>query len=415
MATLKNTTINDTGFLQVATGNTAQRPVSPSTGDLRYNTDIGLFEVYDSSVWQPFPLEAPSVAVGDFTSDFDEYNRLYYFSNDDGSVLVPVNGSLSINGIVRAIGIQSDGKFVIGGDFTSVGGTTRNYIARLNANGSLDTGFNPNLNNSVYAIKIDSNDKIYIGGSFTTVGGSTKLRIARLNTNGTLDTAFGSTTKPNPQSGIVYSIDLQSANRVVFGGNFSSCVNSSLGVEIRNLVTACNTSGDLTTFQTYPVGTDTTGISAVRDLKVQSNDAIVVVGNFNDASNRDDITRLTETGTNDGFPDLSPNLRCETVDIQSNGSIVFGGFFTNVGGVTRNRIARTNSAGTIDASFNPNCNLPVYAIAVQSDDKIVIGGAFTTIGGTAGAYLGRLHANGSIDTAFEATIPNGDVLDIGLN
>ena len=39
MATLKNTTINDTGFLKTASGTTAQRPGSPVQGDVRWNTD----------------------------------------------------------------------------------------------------------------------------------------------------------------------------------------------------------------------------------------------------------------------------------------------------------------------------------------------------------------------------------------
>ena len=51
MATLKNTTISDTGFLKIATGTTAQRPSSPVLGDFRYNTEEELFEVYDGAEW----------------------------------------------------------------------------------------------------------------------------------------------------------------------------------------------------------------------------------------------------------------------------------------------------------------------------------------------------------------------------
>lgn len=51
MATLKNTTISNTGFLKIPSGTTAQRPSSPQTGDFRYNTDDESFEVYDGSTW----------------------------------------------------------------------------------------------------------------------------------------------------------------------------------------------------------------------------------------------------------------------------------------------------------------------------------------------------------------------------
>jgi len=54
MATLKNTTINDTGFLKIPSGTTAQRPSSPQIGDFRYNTDDESFEVYNGSEWVTF-------------------------------------------------------------------------------------------------------------------------------------------------------------------------------------------------------------------------------------------------------------------------------------------------------------------------------------------------------------------------
>jgi hypothetical protein len=52
MATLKNTTINDTGFIRLPPGTTAQRPASPLVGMIRYNTDLGFSEQYNSDGWQ---------------------------------------------------------------------------------------------------------------------------------------------------------------------------------------------------------------------------------------------------------------------------------------------------------------------------------------------------------------------------
>lgn len=51
MATLKDTIINDTGFLTLPSGTTAQRPASPATGMLRYNTTTSSIEVYINSTW----------------------------------------------------------------------------------------------------------------------------------------------------------------------------------------------------------------------------------------------------------------------------------------------------------------------------------------------------------------------------
>ena len=55
MATVASLTVNDTGYIQLPAGSTAQRPGSPSTGMIRYNTDVNRLEQYNGSAWQPFP------------------------------------------------------------------------------------------------------------------------------------------------------------------------------------------------------------------------------------------------------------------------------------------------------------------------------------------------------------------------
>ena len=97
------------------------------------------------------------------------------------------------NGIIRTTSIQSNGKIIIGGDFTSFIGTSRNYIARLNTDGTLDSTFNPGTgtNGIIYSSSIQSDGKIIIGGDFTSFNGTERYHIARLNTDGTLDTNFG--------------------------------------------------------------------------------------------------------------------------------------------------------------------------------------------------------------------------------
>lgn len=51
MATLKNTTISDTGYFQLPSGTTAQRPASPATGMMRWNTTLGQAEMYNGTSW----------------------------------------------------------------------------------------------------------------------------------------------------------------------------------------------------------------------------------------------------------------------------------------------------------------------------------------------------------------------------
>ena len=93
--------------------------------------------------------------------------------------------------------MQADGKILAGGDFTTLapnGGATvtRNHIARLETDGRLDQTLNLSIvgNSYVSATAVQPDGKILIGGAFSSVLGVTRNNIARLNTDGTLDTAF---------------------------------------------------------------------------------------------------------------------------------------------------------------------------------------------------------------------------------
>src|SRR5262245_26187927 len=73
------------------------------------------------------------------------------------------------NGSVWTMALQTDGKILVGGSFTTLGGQTRNRIGRLNADGTLDTDFNPEANIGVNSIAVQMDGKILIGGVFTSV------------------------------------------------------------------------------------------------------------------------------------------------------------------------------------------------------------------------------------------------------
>src|SRR5216110_908961 len=76
------------------------------------------------------------------------------------------------NNTVFAVTMQSDGKIVIGGGFTSYNGdaAASDKIMRLNADGTLDTTFNAGgagADNNVFAVAVQSDGKIVVGGSLT--------------------------------------------------------------------------------------------------------------------------------------------------------------------------------------------------------------------------------------------------------
>lgn len=97
----------------------------------------------------------------------------------------------TLNQTLHAAALQNDGKVILAGEFTTVVTTTnttlqRTGLIRVQANGALETAFNPTINGSVFAVVLQTDGKILIGGDFT----SPRNGIARLNTNGTVDTTF---------------------------------------------------------------------------------------------------------------------------------------------------------------------------------------------------------------------------------
>jgi hypothetical protein len=88
------------------------------------------------------------------------------------------------NPVVNSVVVQSDGKVLLGGNFTNVHGTSRNGIARLQADGSLDLdgGFNPGTGTDhvVASLALQPDSNVLLGGHFTTVNGMVRPYIARL-------------------------------------------------------------------------------------------------------------------------------------------------------------------------------------------------------------------------------------------
>ncbi|MDW8216286.1 MAG: hypothetical protein RML57_01635 [Acidobacteriota bacterium] len=127
---------------------------------------------------------------------------------------------------VLAVAVQPDGKVVIGGGFTRVNGVARGGIARLNVDGTLDASFGARQSGAsdwVEAMAVQPDGKVVIGGRFTRVNGVARGGIARLNADGTLDTSFGA-----GQGGVsggnfprVHAVAVQPDGKVVIGGKFT--------------------------------------------------------------------------------------------------------------------------------------------------------------------------------------------------
>lgn len=310
---------------------------------------------------------------------------------------IPNLGS-GANSVVHSIVVQTDGKILIGGSFTTYRGIPAKYIARLNTDGTLDNTFNAGntgANNGVFSIALQSDGKILIGGNLTTYNGTTVNRITRLNIDGSLDTSFN--TGGAGTDSTVYVITIQSDDKILIGGSFISYNGSTA-----NYITRLNTTGTLdTTFNTGGTGAD----YLVNSIALQSDGKILIGGYFvtYNGGSVQHIARLNINGTLDttfNTGGVGPNLDIFSITVQSDDKILIGGAFNTYNGTTAKYIARLNTNGTLDNTFTSGSSYYVYSIALQSDNKIVIGGAFMTYNGTTAKYIVRVNTDGTLDNTF---------------
>ena len=157
--------------------------------------------------------------VGSFSnfagSGFNRLARL----NANGTVDATFNVGTGPNSTTYGVAVQPDGKVLVGGFFNAVNGQYARGIARLNTDGTIDPAFTPGtgVNSGVYDVVLQTDNKILIGGSFSTYDGSARSNLARLNTDGTLDNAFTDQT-----NGYVRNTVLQPDGKLVIGGGFTS-------------------------------------------------------------------------------------------------------------------------------------------------------------------------------------------------
>jgi len=77
--------------------------------------------------------------------------------------------------------LQSDGGIIVGGNFNTVGGVTRNHLVRLNSSGALDQLFmQSGANAPIRAMLTQPDGKVVLGGDFTRVNDVTRAGVARI-------------------------------------------------------------------------------------------------------------------------------------------------------------------------------------------------------------------------------------------
>ncbi|MES2737225.1 MAG: choice-of-anchor D domain-containing protein [Verrucomicrobiota bacterium] len=282
-------------------------------------------------------------------------NRKGFARVDYGGNVLSQTGAGANGYGVETIAQLPDGKWMIGGHFTSINGVTRNRLARLNADGSLDTSFNLPANSIVYSISVQDNGGVLVGGDFTTLGGVSRKGLARITSSGALDASWN----PNV-NGIVYSMAFQMDGKILVGGIFDSIA----GVSRINIA-RLEIDGRLDA--SFDAGYTPTG-GGVSAIWVDNQGGILTQYDSG-------LERLTLTGTEDGdFTNLARSV--VTMALQADGKILVGCSHGSP------LIVRLAADGTPDSSFvNAATGSPINAIALSPSGDIYAGGANIIIDG----------------------------------
>ena len=209
-------------------GGIARIPLTSTTGAVdeswnpNANNSIGLMALYNSYIY----ICGLFTTVGGLSR-----NRIARIPLTSTTGVVDESWDPNSNGNIYSIVLDSSNVY-IGGAFTTINSLTRNRIARIpltSTTGAVDTSWDPNASDTVYSIALDTS-YIYIGGEFTTIGGEPRNRIARIpltSTTGVVDESWN----PNPNNSVTL-IALDSLN-IYIGGKFTS-INTNSSLDLYN-------------------------------------------------------------------------------------------------------------------------------------------------------------------------------------
>ncbi len=385
--------------------------------------------VAESTVTILFDDTAPPAGSVDELYNPDYASDLAFATNNANQYSTVSFPGTDVGGNVYAVVLTTNNQAIIGGAFATYTDFTNTFsvsgIARLNADGSVDTNFivgtgvnvqnagefvssiamvTTNLFDPINIVTNVVQSGLVIGGNFSSYNGNRRNGIARLNLDGTLDTTFNPGAGAN---GTVWAVLAQPDGRVIIGGDFTMYNGSTA-----NHIARLNQNGSFdTTFNASNLITGSVYAMAWPPTN-SSQTGLLIGGNFNVTGQFfANLARLNSDGSLDATfnPGTGPNGSVLSLACQANSQIIVGGSFSSISGVPLNNLARLNSNGSIDASFYNGIGADNSVNSVMLDPSsglIYIGGPFDMVNGTHRLGFARLNTDGTVDTSFLDTAYN---------
>jgi uncharacterized delta-60 repeat protein len=342
----------------------------------------------------------------------------------DGVVTLPIGAGADK---ANSITLQADGKILVAGQ-SSNGSNDDFAVIRLNADGSLDTGFD---GDGIVTTAIGSSDDAAQGvivqddGKIVVVGRSNNgtnndFAVVRYNADGSLDTTFDSdgivTTAIGSGDDRAFDVTLQTDGKILVTGRSNNGANNDFALVRYNtdgsLDTSFDTDGKLTT--DFSSGNDT-----AYSVTVQADGKILVAGEVRNANDDFGLARYNTDGSldtsfdGDGLASTAIGSffdRAQDVAVQADGKIVVAGYSGN-GSDEDFALVRYDTNGTLDTSFNGtgivttdfgSGNDRVQSVAVKADGTIIVVGRAHN-GSDQDFALASYNADGSLDTSFDTS------------
>ncbi|MBX2945600.1 MAG: T9SS type A sorting domain-containing protein [Cyclobacteriaceae bacterium] len=168
----------------------------PRKGIARLNPDGSLDETFNPGSGFDYVVQCMvvqpdgKVIVGGYFTEYNgaPVNRIARL-NTDGTLDLSFNPGEGSNDGVRLLGLLKDGKIIAAGSFTEFDGHPRKQLVRLTSNGNIDLSFSVDqgFNGYLHDMIVEDDGKIIVSGYFDRFNNISRHGVAKLNANGTLN------------------------------------------------------------------------------------------------------------------------------------------------------------------------------------------------------------------------------------
>jgi len=329
--------------------------------------------------------------------------------NADGTLDTAYNAIVSdpgkivpgFNQRVSAVALQTDGFTLVGGDFTTLNDVAIGYITRLDADGNVDGAFNSGtgFNGPVSAIALQSDGRIVVTGAFTSYNGTAASRIIRLNPTGTVDPSFVTGTGFNSTAG---DLTILPDGRIVVSNGFFTSYNGNTTTSptAKSIVLIGPNGAFLSTIARGTQFNHSTLAPSIFATELLPDGSLIVTGQFNtyNGSPVNNIAKISLTGVLDAS--FQANLGSgfsgyvTRAAVMPNGQLIVGQLNASntFSGLPTFGLVALNSNGTRDTAFNagPGFNGSTYDVSISPNGSLVVGGLFTTLDGLSRLRVAKL-------------------------